>query len=201
MPNKDGITLCREVKENIETSHIPVMLLTARTGSENRMEGADAGADLYFSKPIDFNLLLQSVKNIFRHQNNLREHYAKFYFADRSEVSSNNQDAAFLNKLTEVIDANLEGDNIDVNFLATELCMSRSKLYSKLKALTGKSIVEFILNYRMRKAAKLIVEQDVPLYRVMEQVGIRSQSYFVNAFKKEFGETPSAFMAKNRNKS
>ncbi len=78
--------------------------------------------------------------------------------------------------------------------------MSRSKLYSKLKALTGRSIVEFILNYRMRKAARLIVEQDVPLYRVMEQVGIRSQSHFINAFKKEFGETPSAFQARHRKK-
>ncbi len=201
MPNKDGIELCREVKENIDTSHIPVMLLTARTGVENQMEGVDAGADLYFSKPIDFNLLLQSVRNLFRHQNNLKEHYARNYYADRSELSSSKQDADFLNKIIEVIDANLEGDNIDVNLLASELCMSRSKLYSKIKALTGKSIVKFILNYRMRKAAKLIVEQDIPLYRVMELVGIRSQSYFVNTFKEEFGETPSSFMAKHRAKS
>ncbi|MDE7237670.1 MAG: helix-turn-helix transcriptional regulator, partial [Paramuribaculum sp.] len=90
---------------------------------------------------------------------------------------------------------------LDVNLLAAEMCMSRSKLYSKLKALTGKSIVEFITNYRMRKAARLIVEQDLPLYMIMEQVGIRSQSHFVNTFKKEFGETPSSFMAKHRAKS
>ncbi len=200
MPRKDGITLCREVKGDVATSHIPVMLLTARTGVENQLEGVDAGADIYFSKPIDFNLLLRTIENIFRHQHNLREHYARNYYADRSELTSNRQDADFLDKITEVIDAHLEGDNIDVNMLASELCMSRSKLYSKLKALTGRSIVEFILNYRMRKAARLIVEQDVPLYRVMEQVGIRSQSHFINAFKKEFGETPSAFQARHRKK-
>lgn len=201
MPKMDGITLCREVKENIETSHIPVMLLTARAGVEDRIEGAGAGADLYFAKPIDFNLLLQSVRNIFRHQQNLRDHYSRNYYADKAELTSNRQDTEFINKITDIIDAHLEGDNIDVNLLANELCMSRSKLYSKLKALTGKSIVEFILNYRMHKAARLIVEQDVPLYQVMEQVGIRSQSHFVNSFKKEFGETPSAFMARHRKKT
>lgn len=201
MPRKDGITLCREVKSNLDTSHIPVMLLTAKAGIDDRIEGADAGADLYFAKPIDFNLLLQSVHNIFRHQKNLREHYARNYYADRSELSANRQDADFLSKITEIIDTHLQGDNLDVNLLATEMCMSRSKLYSKLKALTGKSIVEFITNYRMRKAARLIVEQDIPLYMVMEQVGIRSQSHFVNTFKKEFGETPSSFMAKHRHKS
>lgn len=200
MPNMDGITLCREVKENIETSHIPVMLLTARAGVEDRIEGAGAGADLYFAKPIDFNLLLQSVRNIFRHQQNLRDHYSRNYYAGKAELTSNRQDTEFINRITGIIDAHLEGDNIDVNLLANELCMSRSKLYSKLKALTGKSIVEFILNYRMHKAARLIVEQDVPLYQVMEQVGIRSQSHFVNSFKKEFGETPSAFMARHRKK-
>ncbi len=200
MPNMDGITLCRRIKENIDTSHIPVMLLTARTGVDDRIEGADAGADLYFSKPIDFNLLLQSVRNIFRHQQNLRDHYARNYYADKAELTSNRQDSEFLDKITGIIDAHLEGDNIDVNMLANELCMSRSKLYAKLKALTGKSIVEFITNHRMRKAALLIVEQDVPLYQIMEQVGIRSQSHFVNSFKKEFGETPSAFMARHRKK-
>lgn len=201
MPRKDGITLCREIKSNLDTSHIPVMLLTAKGSIDDRMEGADAGADLYFAKPIDFNLLLQSVRNLFRHQINLREHYARNYFADRSELSSNRQDVDFLNKITEVIDTHLQGDSLDVNLLAAEMCMSRSKLYSKLKALTGKSIVEFITNYRMRKAARLIVEQDLPLYMIMEQVGIRSQSHFVNTFKKEFGETPSSFMAKHRAKS
>lgn len=198
MPRKDGITLCRELKADISTSHIPLILLTAKSGPEAHLEGSSAGADLYFAKPVDFNLLLQSIHNIFRHQCHLREYYAKHYYAESADLSGNKQDADFLKKLTGIIDKNIEGDNIDVNYVAAELCMSRSKLYSKLKALTGKSIVEFILNYRMRKAATLIVEQDIPLYQVMELVGIRSQSYFVNAFKKEFGETPSAFKAKQK---
>jgi signal transduction histidine kinase/ligand-binding sensor domain-containing protein/DNA-binding response OmpR family regulator len=200
MPLKDGITLCREVKADVNTSHIPVVLLTAKSGPESRMEGADSGADMYFSKPIDFNLLLRSIRNMFRHQQNLREHYARHYYAESAELSMNEQDNAFLKKLIEIIELNLNQPNIDVNYIASELSMSRSKLYSKVKMLTGKSIVEFILNYKMRKAARLIIEQDMSMYQVMEKTGIRSQSYFASAFKKEFGETPSAFAAKHRTK-
>jgi signal transduction histidine kinase/ligand-binding sensor domain-containing protein/DNA-binding response OmpR family regulator len=200
MPLKDGITLCREVKADVNTSHIPFILLTAKTGPESRMEGADSGADMYFSKPMDFNLLLLSIQNMFKHQQNLREYYAKHYYAESAELSMNEQDNLFLKKLIGIIETNLNQPNIDVNHIASALFMSRSKLYSKVKMLTDKSIVEFILNYKMRKAARLIIEQDMPMYQVMEKTGIRSPSYFASAFKKEFGETPSAFAAKHRKK-
>jgi signal transduction histidine kinase/ligand-binding sensor domain-containing protein/DNA-binding response OmpR family regulator len=200
MPLKDGIALCREVKADVNTSHIPIILLTAKSGPESRMEGADSGADMYFSKPIDFNLLLLSIQNMFKHQQNLREFYARHYYAESAELSMNEQDNAFLKKLIEIIEVNLNQPNIDVNYIASELSMSRSKLYSKVKMLTGKSIVEFILNYKMRKAARLIIEQDMSMYQIMEQTGIRSQSYFASAFKKEFGETPSAFAARHKKK-
>lgn len=200
MPVKDGVALCREVKENMATSHIPFILLTARTGAEARLEGAGSGADRYFEKPVDLNLLLVSVRNMFRHQEVLREHYARHYFAGDAELAANGQDNVFLKKLAEIIDANLAQPAIDVSFIASELSMSRSKLYAKLKALTGKSIVEFILSYRLRKAARLIIGHDLSMRQVMEAIGIRSQSYFTNAFKKEFGDTPTAFAAKHRKK-
>jgi signal transduction histidine kinase/ligand-binding sensor domain-containing protein/DNA-binding response OmpR family regulator len=200
MPLKDGVTLCREVKSDINTSHIPFILLTAKTGLESKIEGAGSGADVYFEKPLDFNLLLLSIQNMFRHQQNLREYYAKNYYVDSAELSANEQDNAFLKKLIEIIDANLNQPNIDVSYIASELSMSRSKLYLKIKTLTGKSIVEFILNYRLRKAARLIIEQDMSMLQVMGKIGVRSQSYFTSAFKKEFGETPTAFVAKHRKK-
>lgn len=200
MPVKDGVTLCREVKGCMATSHIPFILLTARTGAESRLEGAGSGADRYFEKPVDLNLLLVSVQNMFRHQEVLREYYAKHYFAGDVELAANEQDNAFLEKLTQIIDANLAQPTIDVSFIASELSMSRSKLYAKLKTLTGKSIVEFVLNYRLRKAARLIIGQDLSMRQVMEAIGIRSQSYFTNAFKKEFGDTPTAFAAKHKKK-
>jgi DNA-binding response OmpR family regulator/two-component sensor histidine kinase len=200
MPEKDGITLCREVKSNVNTSHIPVILLTAKTVLESKIEGADSGADIYFEKPVDLNLLLLSIRNIFKARQNLKEYYAKNYYADSSELSKNKHDNAFLKKLAEIVDTNLTQPNIDVNYIAAELSMSRSKLYSKVKMLTDKSIVEFILNYKLKKAAYLIIEQDIPLKQAMEKIGIKSLSYFSTVFKKEFGETPSAFAAKYKKK-
>lgn len=200
MPEKDGITLSREIKSNLETSHIPVILLTAKTGVDSKIEGAQAGADLYFEKPIDFNLLLITINNTFDHQKRLKEYYAKNYFVESPELSANEQDNKFLKRFIEILDENINQPELDVNFLASELTMSRSKLYLKIKALTDKSIIEFILNYRLRKAARIIVEENISMRQVMERIGMESQSYFTNTFKKEFGETPSAFAARHRNK-
>ncbi|MDR1717724.1 MAG: helix-turn-helix domain-containing protein [Prevotella sp.] len=201
MPLKNGVELLREVKEDINTSHIPFILLTAKTGLESKIEGAGSGADIYFEKPVDLNLLLLSIQNIFKRQQNLREYYAKNYYVDSAELSANEQDNIFLKRLIETIEVNLNQPNIDVNYIASELSMSRSKLYSKVKTLTDKSIVEFILNYRLRKAARLIIEQDMSILQVMDKVGIKSQSYFSKAFKIEFGETPAAFAAKHKRKT
>jgi AraC-like DNA-binding protein len=128
----------------------------------------------------------------------LREHYAKNFFADSAELSTNESDTKFLQKLTEVIDNNLDAQSIDVNFIASELCVSHSKLYSKVKMLTDKSIVEFILHYRLRKAARILIESDLPASQVIQMVGIQSRSYFTKVFVKEFGETPAMFAKKYR---
>lgn len=201
MPNKDGVSLCNDIKSNIETSHIPVILLTAKTSLESKMEGADSGADLYFEKPIDLTYLKLSIRNVFRNQQQLKEHYAKNYYADSSELSSNEQDSKFLKKMIDFIEANMEQSDMDVNQIAEELSMSRSKLYTKVKGLTGKSVVEFVLNCRLRKAAKLIIEENMTMREVMMQIGIESQAYFTNSFKKVFGETPTSFAAKHKKKS
>lgn len=198
MPEMDGITFCKMIKENVETSHIPFVLLTAKTGIESRLEGSESGADLYFEKPIDLTLLKLSLSNIFKQQDVLREHYAKNYFADISEIATNREDSKFLNDVTSIIESYLDKSELDVNTIATEMMMSRSKLYSKIKSLTGKSIVEFILNYRLRKAAQLLTEGSISIQEAMFSVGIESRSYFTNSFKKEFGMTPSKFVEKQR---
>lgn len=198
MPIKDGVTLCREMKSSVETSHIPFILLTAKTGLDNKVEGVGSGADLYLEKPIDFALLLISIGNIFKQQKKLRDHYAKNFFAEDTELLANKHDNDFLKQLVEVVDVNMKSNNLDVNFISSEMGMSRSKLYSKLKALTGKSIVEFILEYKLRKAARIMVESKLSIAEVMDVIGIKSQSYFTTAFKREFGETPSAFILKHK---
>ncbi|WP_300701496.1 hybrid sensor histidine kinase/response regulator transcription factor [Bacteroides sp.] len=198
MPNKDGVSLCNDIKKNVNTSHIPVILLTAKTSLESKIEGVDSGADLYFEKPIDLTYLKLSIQNIFRNQQQLKEHYAKNYYADSSELSSNEQDSKFLKQLIAFIETNMDQSEMDVNLIAEELSMSRSKLYTKVKSLTGKSVVEFVLNCRLRKAAKLIIEENMTMREVMMQIGIESQAYFTNSFKKVFGETPTAFAAKHK---
>ncbi len=198
MPLKDGITLCREVKSDINISHIPFLLLTAKCSIDSKIEGAECGADIYFEKPIDLQLLLLSIQNLFLRQHRLKEHYARNYYVDSSELTSNAQDNKFLKKLGEIIEERMNQPEMDVNSIAAELSMSRGKLYTKLRSITDKSIVEFILSYRLRKAARLMVDENMPLRDVMDQIGIESQSYFTRAFKKEFGETPSSFVSKYR---
>ena len=197
MPEIDGITFCKLMKNNVETSHIPFILLTAKSGVESQLEGTESGADLYFEKPTDLNLLKAAISNIFKQQELLRNHYASNYFADVSEIATNREDDKFLKDVTGIIDSYLDKSELDVNTIATEMMMSRSKLYSKIKSLTGKSIVEFILNYRLRKAAKLLIENNITIQEAMYSVGIESRSYFTNSFKKEFGMTPSKFIEKN----
>lgn len=198
MPNKDGISLCNEIKRNMNTSHIPVILLTAKTSLESKIEGVDSGADLYFEKPVDLTYLKLSIQNLFRNRLQLKEHYARNYYADSSELSSNEQDNKFLKQFISFIEANMDQPEMDINRIATELSMSRSKLYTKVKSLTGKSIVEFVLHCRLRKAARLIIEENMTMREVMIHIGIESQPYFTNSFKKVFGETPTVFAAKHK---
>lgn len=198
MPVKNGIMLCKEIKENINFSHIPFVMLTAKSGLENQLEGLDSGADAYFEKPVDLGLLLLTVQNIFRQQQNLKEHYVRNYFVDSRELAANQQDNKFISRLIDIIESRLDQADMDVSYIATELSMSRSKLYTKVKSLTDKSIVEFIRSYRLRKAATLLIEENLSIRETMERIGIESQSYFTRIFKSEFGMSPTAFIQKNK---
>jgi DNA-binding response OmpR family regulator len=200
MPGKDGITLCREVKDNISTSHIPFIMLTAKGGLDNRIEGIDSGADAYLEKPINFELLFLTIQNLFKQQGRIKEFYAKNFFSDSSELKINQKDNDFMKLLINVIDSKIDQPEMDISYLTTEMSMSRTPLYAKVKTLTGKSIVEFIRHYRMRKAARLLVEENMPIRDVMDRIGIDTQSYFTRVFKQEFGETPTSFVANAKKK-
>ncbi|MDR0414488.1 MAG: response regulator, partial [Prevotellaceae bacterium] len=201
MPVKDGITLCREVKSSAETSYIPFILLTAKTGVESKLQGADSGADLYFEKPVDLGLLRMSVQNMFRQQQRLRERYADGLYVGATERTGGGRDDAFLKSFVDVLEKNLSATSVDMDFIASELSMSHTKFYNKVKKITGKSPVEFINSYRMRKAARLIAEGAMTTSEIMFAIGISSNAYYTNAFKREFGMTPTAFAAKYRKKA
>ena len=198
MPYIDGVSFCKTVKDDINYSYIPFIMLTAKGGDVNKLEGIEAGADAYFEKPINLALLKSTIKNFLQRQEQLKEYYAKNYFADSTEVVDNRMNNDFLKSLIDVIDKNIERPELNVGFVTKELAMSRTKVYNKVKEMTNMSIVEFILNYRLRKAAKLIIETSLSMSDVMLKVGIDNQSYFSRAFKKEFGETPTSFAQKNR---
>ncbi len=200
MPKKNGITFCKEVKEHINTSHIPFIMLTAKAGIDNKIEGVDSGADIYLEKPINFELLHLSIRNIFKQQQQMREHYSKNFFAEAHELTTSQRENDFIKKFIAILDKNLDNPKMDVNQIALKLSMSRSKLYNKIKGITGKSIIEFITNYRLRKAAHLIIEKDLSIREIMTLIGFESQSYFTRAFKKEFGDTPTNFALKHKKK-
>ncbi|MEP6583100.1 MAG: two-component regulator propeller domain-containing protein [Ginsengibacter sp.] len=194
MPGMDGIEFCRLVKEDIETSHIPFIMLTAKDALESRIEGVGTGADFYFSKPISIRLLDLTIRNILSQRKKLKERYLKDHYADANELVHSVKDKEFVEQLIEVITSQMANPDLDIGFICTEMRLSRTKLYQKIKAITGQPIGEFIRTIRLKKAAELMTHQDISLTDVMYSVGIQTQSYFTKAFKKEFGKTPSGFL-------
>ncbi|MCD8035145.1 MAG: helix-turn-helix domain-containing protein [Alistipes sp.] len=196
MPIKNGITLCKEIKENFLTSHIPVIMLTAKVGEENQIEGMKVGVDAYINKPVSKELLLLSVNNLIQHKEQLRKFYLKNIISDVN--FENTKDQKFMDAVSECIQQNITDSSFDVAMLAANLCVSRSNLYNKIKVLTGVSPVEFLRKFRINKAARMLIDTDMSISQIIECVGIESASYFSKVFKQEFGETPSEYQKRRR---
>lgn len=194
MPGMTGTELCKALKEDLETSHIPFLMLTAKNSIEAEIEGAASGADLYFSKPINISLLQINIKNIFEQRQKLKDHYSKDHQTELIDLVHSTKDREFMEKLLSIVNDHLINPEMDIEFLCSEIGMSRTKLYQKIKTITGQSIGEFIRSIRLRKAVEIMTREDVLLTEVMYRVGIQTQSYFSKAFKKEFGKTPSQYL-------
>ncbi|MFL9482826.1 two-component regulator propeller domain-containing protein [Chitinophagaceae bacterium LWZ2-11] len=194
MPIVNGIDFCRQVKQDIATSHIPFIMLTAKDALEAKLEGVGSGADFYFAKPFSMELLLLTIRNVFEQRKKLKERYSKDYHIEAKELVHSEKDKIFIENLLTVIESQLVNPELDVDFVCSEIGMSKTKLYQKLKSISGQSIGEFIRTIRLRKAAEIMTKEDVPLSDVMYRIGIQTQSYFTKAFKKEFGKTPSQFL-------
>jgi len=198
MPQMDGVEMCRTLKEDILTSHIPIILLTAKSSIEHQIEGTEAGADIYIPKPFSLRLLDVQIKRLIESQSLLKEKYASDIYASTREIVKNKKDQVFLDNLIEIINQNIDNNDFNVNILCQELGFGRTNLYKKIKSLTGNSLGEFIRSLRLKKAAKLLVSQDISISEVIFMVGINSNSYFTKAFKSQFGVTPSEFIQKQR---
>ncbi len=194
MPIMDGIELTHYLKTNVATSHIPVILLTARASFMNKMEGFETGADDYVTKPFNESLLRARIKNILKNRSLLHE---KFHSGDTTnigELVKNKKDQEFLENLGMFIEKNIDSDNLSVNFVAQELGMSHSVLYKKLKIITGLSLVEYMRDYRLKKAKQLLKTKQFTLNEVCYQVGYSDRKYFSKLFKERFGNPPTFYL-------
>jgi DNA-binding response OmpR family regulator len=198
MPGMDGFQLCKAIKHDIETSHIPVLMLTARTALASQVEGLDSGADYYFSKPLNMELLLLTVRNRFEQSARLKQRYARESNIEAMDLVHSGKDREFMTRLLEVIDAQLVNPDFDIEHLCQEMGMSRTSLYQKIKNISQQSIGDFIRTIRLKRAVQIMTHEDVSLTEVMYRIGIQTQSYFTKAFKKEFGKTPTQFMQEIR---
>lgn len=193
MPVMDGFQLCKEVKSNIDYSHIPIVLLTAKTNTQSKIAGLDAGADAYVEKPFSMDHIFAQVSNLLSSRNNLKEAFINSPLSKIKSIAPTKADEEFLKTVTEVIHKNIADTNFNVDTLAGALNMSRSSLHRKIKGMSELTPNEFILLVKLKKAAKYIQEG----YRVNEVcfiVGFNSPSYFSKAFKKQFGISPTEWI-------
>ncbi|WP_419789061.1 response regulator [Mucilaginibacter sp. X5P1] len=194
MPVMNGVEMCRLIKSSFETSHIPFLFLSAKSALDAMLEGLESGADYYIAKPVSIDLLLLTIGNLFEQKRKLKQRYTEDFYADATELVHSNQDKQFLEKLIRVIEENIHKPELDVDYICSQMFTSRSKLYKKIKSISGQSINEFIRTIRLKKAAYIMTHEDVTQNELVERIGILSLSYFQKAFRKEFGKTPSQFI-------
>ena len=198
MPQMNGYQLCKEIKENLNISHIPVILLTARADSESQMLGYKLGADAYLPKPFEMEMLLSVIQNQMRNREYIKSRYrGNQFILSPQEATFSNADEQFMIKLNEMIDQNLSQPDLDVKFLTAQMAMSRTSLYNKVKELTGMGANDYINRRRIDKAIILLIQSDMSITEISEQVGFTYQRYFSTLFKEMKGMTPSQFRAQH----
>lgn len=204
MPVMDGITLCHHLKEDVRTSHIPIILLTAKDSLQDKEEGYEVGADSYLTKPFSASLLRSRIHNLLESRKKLVAQFQTKHShpsqpqldGKRSiiEESLNKLDREFIEKIMRLIEENLSSEKIDITYLSDQMCMSSSTLYRKMKALTGLSTNEFIRKIKMQNAEKLLLEGKYNISEISYKIGMNSTGYFRQCFKDEFGLSPSEYL-------
>ncbi|TKG93386.1 hybrid sensor histidine kinase/response regulator [Puteibacter caeruleilacunae] len=193
MPVMDGFELCKAVKSNIETSHIPIILLTAYADIKHRLEGAESGADLYVAKPFNSELLLSNVKSILTNRQRMQERFSSATSVEPEKISTNKLDQKLIDQVMKIITNHLDNPELGVELLAAEINLSRSQLTRKMKELSGVSPGQFIQNYRLRNAGKLLKTTELNITEVAYKCGFSDPKYFSRNFKKLFGVSPSDY--------
>lgn len=194
MPEMNGVDLCKQIKTNLEISHILVILLTAKTGEQTMHEGYYAGADSYLAKPINLRILHTRVNSLLDQRIKLIEKFNTGYMPEPGEKKLPSLDNKFLTKIQDLIMDKITDPELNVTSLCREIGVSSSMLYRKLTRITGKSPVEFIRFIRLQNAARQMVKEDVNVSEAAYQNGFNDLSYFSKSFKNQFGSTPKQFI-------
>ncbi len=194
MPKMDGIELCKELKTNLETSHIPVILLTARAGEANKIEGLEIGADDYLTKPFDAKELFVRVKNLIQRQRRLKEYIRKHQLMfDPSKIEATSLDRRFLEQLLDLLEKEHSNAGFGVPQMQDVMALSKAQLHRKVKALTNESPGELLRNFRLKRAAHLLSKKADSVTQIAYQVGFNNLSYFAKCFKELYGVPPSSY--------
>lgn len=192
MPGMDGVECCRRLKSEMQTCHIPVILLTACSLDEQRIRGYDGGADAYISKPFNSQLLLSRIHNLIANRRQLKQFFGDNRLVEREAVSDMDKD--FVSRFRTLVEERMKDAELNVEDLGREMGMSRVQLYRKLKSLTNYSPNELLRRMRLRKAASLLASSEMTVAEIGYEVGFSSPSYFTKCYKEEFGESPTDFL-------
>ncbi|MFC2080022.1 response regulator [Bacteroidota bacterium] len=193
MPEMNGFELCEALKDLDETSHIPIIMLTAVNTSEDMVRGYKVGADTYVTKPFEITVLEAQIERLISNRIRLQETIKGNGVASEDDEVILTREEHFLNQVKEIIDEGMSDPELNVNMLADKISLSSTQLYRKIKAVTGQSSVDFIKDYRLDRAAKLLRTTPASVKEVCYETGFKSPSYFVKCFKKRFGVTPREY--------
>jgi YesN/AraC family two-component response regulator len=190
MPVMNGVEFSKKVRQDISISHIPIILLTAKTSEEAEIEGLSSGVDAYINKPFSQKLLKSRVDVLIENRKKLIKKYSLSIDEDLTVLAHNDMDRGFLSKFKMVLEKRYEYSDLSIEELASEMAVSVSGFYTKIKSITGNSPVEFVRIYRLKKAAQLLKSTNLSVTEISEKTGFGTQKYFSNTFKKHFGITP-----------
>ncbi len=196
MPEMNGLELCKKIKNNLYTSHIPVVLLTAKGNIEDFVEGLEQGADDYISKPFNIEILIAKVTAIIENRRKLKNRYNSLEEVNPSELTISTLDSQFFKKINEVVEQNYTNADFDVDQFASLMYVSRSQLYKKIKAITDMSTNDFINVYRLKRSAELLKQGNLQVSEIAYSVGFNDPKYFSRIFRKFFKVSPSEFVKK-----
>jgi len=193
MPEMDGLEFCQAVRTNYLYSHIPFVLLTAKTDLDTKIEGLNFGADSYIEKPFSIHHLKAQINNLIESRRMLRKKYSEMPVTPITTIAGNASDELFLTKMNEIIEKNISNETFSIDQLAEELFISRSGLFAKIKMLAGITPNELIQLVRLKKAAEYISLHEHRINEIAYLVGFNNPSYFSKCFQKQFGMTPKEF--------